>query len=501
MPSVSTGLSASFCSRAAPPGLLHSRPALCGASGCPRGARRWIPLAAAMGRRGRIRRTSVILNSASRSALSRFSNFVFDIWSFGVLWTVCSVHSAQRRGAPSRRLCLHLSGSAAPRHGIAAFCCLSWPRCPGARDGAAAGAAAALDHGAGRQWPVRPRGAASPPPPVMPIGMYGQPVYYAPPIAYAPMYAASAPRGGRPTGYSQQPYASGSRRRLLAALRRGGSATRSPSSRPYRRTRRRPTRSVVAPPSPPARLYAAVPPVARRATAAADQKAEPLYNNVQAGPERLPLGDDDIPATPADDVSIFRTRAGAAGAVAAVEARRRPSSRRAGARFRIKPDDSLFPSSPDAARRQRLRGESDNAVPPALLERFEAMERPRRASAGRRMLVVRRVGPRTIASPGTTPPASPPRRGPSGPACDDNGVGGDGAGGARNGASGRGYFFRQASGGTDAARRRGSSSTCRRVDGGKTLRTTQPGLTPSCFQVFVGRSRCSSRPRDDPGPE
>ena len=44
--------------------------------------------------------------------------------------------------------------------------------------------------------------------------MYGQPVYYAPPIAYAPMYAASAPPapggGSPPTGYSQQPYASGS---------------------------------------------------------------------------------------------------------------------------------------------------------------------------------------------------------------------------------------------------------------------------------------------------
>ena len=58
--------------------------------------------------------------------------------------------------------CLHLSGSAAPFTArdrclllpFLAHASLSWPRCPGARDGAAAGAAAALDHsrhGAGRR--------------------------------------------------------------------------------------------------------------------------------------------------------------------------------------------------------------------------------------------------------------------------------------------------------------------------------------------------------------
>ena len=48
----------------------------------------------------------------------------------------------------SLALRLHATGSLP----FAAFLgSLSWPRCPGARDGAAAGAAAALDHGAGRR--------------------------------------------------------------------------------------------------------------------------------------------------------------------------------------------------------------------------------------------------------------------------------------------------------------------------------------------------------------
>ena len=51
----------------------------------------------------------------------------------------------------------------------------------------------------------------------------------------------------------------------------------------------------------------------------------------------------------------------------------------------------------------------DNAVPPALLERFEAMDaaetRKRAESADAQSAA---SSPRTLASPGTPPPASPP---------------------------------------------------------------------------------------------
>ena len=95
-------------------------------------------------------------------------------------------------------------------------------------------------------------------------------------------------------------------------------------------------------------------------------------------------------------------------------------------RFRIKPGayDSLFPSSPEAAEENvSVVEKGDNAEPPALLERFEAMDaaetRKRAESADVQSASSR---PRTIASPGTTPPASPPSqpRPVWSGACDDN---------------------------------------------------------------------------------
>jgi hypothetical protein len=134
-----------------------------------------------------------------------------------------------------------------------------------------------------------------------------------------------------------------------------------------------------------------------------------------------------IPATPADDVQHFP------------DARGRPSERsppskrdvspvvspRGTTRFRIKPGayDSLFPSSPEAADDNVSVEKGDNAVPPALLERFEAMDaaetRKRAESADIQSAA---SSPRTIASPGTTPPASPPSqpRPVWSGACDDN---------------------------------------------------------------------------------
>ena len=75
----------------------------------------------------------------------------------------------------------------------------------------------------------------------------------------------------------------------------------------------------------------------------------------------------------------------------------------------------MFPSSPEAAAEAAddhsvEKGDNgDGAVPPALLEKFRAMDaaetRKRAESADVQSAA---SSPRTIASPGTTPPASPP---------------------------------------------------------------------------------------------
>ncbi len=273
--------------------------------------------------------------------------------------------------------------------------------------------------------------------------MYGQPVYYAPPIAYAPMYAASAPPapggGSPPTGYSQQPYASGSpppgySPRSVAEWQRYYAKPQQPypyygayASPPYSQTSS-------PPPSPPqhAPSYASVPPLSPEEPPPPPTRKRNRYTTTYKQGQsafRFKGTAANIPATPADDtVQHFP------------DARGRPSERsppskrdvspvvspRGTTRFRIKPGayDSLFPSSPEAADDSVSVEKGDNAVPPALLERFEAMDaaetRKRAESADVQSSAA--SSPRTIASPGTTPPASPPSqpRPVWSGACDDN---------------------------------------------------------------------------------
>ena len=274
--------------------------------------------------------------------------------------------------------------------------------------------------------------------------MYGQPVYYAPPIAYAPMYAASAPPappapggGSPPTGYSQQPYASGSpppgySPRSVAEWQRYYAKPQQPypyygayASPPYSQTSS-------PPPSPPqhAPSYATAPPLSPEEPPPPPARKRNRYTTTYKQGQsafRFKGTAANIPATPADDVQHFP------------DARGRPSERsppskrdvspvvspRGTTRFRIKPGayDSLFPSSPEAADDNVSVEKGDNAVPPALLERFEAMDaaetRKRAESADVQSAA---SSPRTIASPGTTPPASPPSqpRPVWSGACDDN---------------------------------------------------------------------------------
>ena len=272
--------------------------------------------------------------------------------------------------------------------------------------------------------------------------MYGQPVYYAPPIAYAPMYAASAPPapggGSPPTGYSQQPYASGSpppgySPRSVAEWQRYYAKPQQPypyygayASPPYSQTSS-------PPPSPPqhAPSYAVAPPLSPEEPPPPPARKRNRYTTTYKQGQsafRFKGTAANIPATPADDtVQHFP------------DARGRPSERsppskrdvspvvspRGTTRFRIKPGayDNLFPSSPEAAEDNVSIEKGGNAVPPALLERFEAMDaaetRKRAESAD---VQSASSSPRTIASPGTTPPASPPSqpRPVWSGACDDN---------------------------------------------------------------------------------
>ena len=129
--------------------------------------------------------------------------------------------------------------------------------------------------------------------------MYGQPVYYAPPIAYAPMYAASAPPapggGSPPTGYSQQPYASGI-----------------PQPYPYSGAYASPPYSQTSspPPSPPqhAPSYATAPPLSPEEPPPPPARKRNRYTTTYKQGQsafRFKGTAANIPATPADDVQHF----------------------------------------------------------------------------------------------------------------------------------------------------------------------------------------------------
>ena len=341
---------------------------------------------------------------------------------------------------------------------------LSWPRCPGARDGAAAGAAAALDsrHGPAVGEPRAPPGAASPP--VMPIGMYGQPVYYAPPIAYAPMYAASAPPapggGSPPTGYSQQPYASGSpppgySPRSVAEWQRYYAKPQQPypyygayASPPYSQTRRRrPRRRSTRPPT--RRCRPCRPKSHRRRRPESGTAIRRPISRARAPSASKVQLQISLRRQPTIPSSTSRTRAGARrSGRRRRSATCRPSSRRAGRRGSASspaPTTACFPrrrtrptiTSPWRKATMRCRRRCSSASKP--------WTRPRRASArSRRMLSrpPRRARERSRRQARRRRPRRPHNRGPSGPArAAASGVGGGaGAGGARNGASGEIFF-------------------------------------------------------------
>ena len=145
--------------------------------------------------------------------------------------------------------------------------------------------------------------------------MYGQPVYYAPPIAYAPMYAASAPPapggGSPPTGYSQQPYASGSpppgySPRSVAEWQRYYAKPQQPypyygayASPPYSQTSS-------PPPSPPqhAPSYASAPPLSPEEPPPPPARKRNRYTTTYKQGQsafRFKGTAANIPATPADD--------------------------------------------------------------------------------------------------------------------------------------------------------------------------------------------------------
>ena len=301
--------------------------------------------------RSGFRRTSVILNSASRSALSRFPLFFFDIsvlmeLLLGLAWSVRLRASGPRISEFVLRLFAKpLLGSGRCTFTARDRCLLLPFLVSVGHDAPARGTA---------RRPARQRLSTANTGPAV-----GEP--RAPPGGRVATATRDANRDVRPTRLLRAAYrlradvrgvgAAGARRRqpadgllattvrvgqpaarLLAALRRRVAALlrEAPAAVPLLRRLRVAAllADVVA-----AALAAAArallrdgaAPIARRATAAADQKAEPLYNNVQAGPERLPLQRDGCkypcdagrrrPALPG------RARA-PVGAVAAVEARR-----------------------------------------------------------------------------------------------------------------------------------------------------------------------------------
>lgn len=231
----------------------------------------------------------------------------------------------------------------------------------------------------------------------MPIGMYGRPVYYAP-IPYAPMYAASAPPapggGSPPTGYSPRSVAEW--QRYYAKPQQPYPYYGAYVSPPYSQTPSAlPSAPPEEPPPPPSRKRN------RYTTTYKQGQSTFVFKGTAAN----------IPETPADDtVQHFTDARGRTTA-------RSPSKRdvspvtspRGTTRFRIKPGayDNLFPSSPEAADDGSVE-KGDGAVPPALLERFRALDAAETRKRAESDVQSAASSPRTITSPGSTPPASPP---------------------------------------------------------------------------------------------
>lgn len=247
----------------------------------------------------------------------------------------------------------------------------------------------------------------------MPIGIYGRPVYYAP-IPYAPMYAASAPPapggGSPPTGYSP---------RSVAEWQRYYAKPQQPY--PYYGA------YVSAPPWPPQHAhYAPAPLVLEEPPPPPSRKRNRYTTTYKQGQSafRFKGTAANILATPADDtVQHFPDSRGR------TTARSPPSKRdvspvtspRGTTRFRIKPGvyDNLIPSSPEAADDGSVEL-GDDAVPPALLERFRALDAAETRKRAESDVQSATSSPRTITSPGTTPPASPRARPIWSGVCDDD---------------------------------------------------------------------------------